>query len=71
MARTVQDDVDKVLLVGGSTNVLRIRKLLKDYFGEEKLCLKLSGEEAVARGAATLAAILSRDSSAFLVCTTL
>ena len=36
-ARVTKDDIDIVLLVGGSTRILFIQERLKEYFGNEKI----------------------------------
>lgn len=45
-------DIDDVLLVGGSTSVPLIRKLLGEAFGKDKLRMHVNPMECVARGAA-------------------
>lgn len=54
-----KDDIDDVVLVGGSTRVPKIRQLLSDYFGGKALCSSINPDEAVAYGAAVQAAVLS------------
>lgn len=51
--------VDEIVLVGGSTRVPKIRKLLSDFFGGKKLNESVHPDEAVAYGAAIQAAILT------------
>ena len=52
-------DVHEVVLVGGSTRIPKVQKLLSDYFGGKELCRSINPDEAVAYGAAVQAAILS------------
>jgi L1 cell adhesion molecule like protein len=51
-------DIDKVVLVGGSTRIPKIRSLLADMFGAEKINESVNPDEAVAYGAAVHAAML-------------
>lgn len=51
-------EVDEVVLVGGSTRMAYVRKMLRDHFDQEPNC-DVSPEEAVAHGTAIQAAILT------------
>ena len=51
--------VDEVVLVGGSTRIPKIQKLLSDFFNGKKLEKSINPDEAVAYGAAVQAGILS------------
>ncbi|KAI7277441.1 Heat shock protein SSB1 [Hortaea werneckii EXF-2000] len=51
--------VDDIVLVGGSTRIPRIQKLLSDFFNGKKLEKSINPDEAVAYGAAVQAGILS------------
>jgi heat shock 70kDa protein 1/2/6/8 len=51
--------VDEIVLVGGSTRIPRIQKLLTDFFNGKKLEKSINPDEAVAYGAAVQAGILS------------
>ena len=51
--------IHEVVLVGGSTRVPKIQKLLKDFFNGKELNGSINPDEAVAYGAAVQAAILS------------
>uniref|UniRef100_A0AC34GVG0 Heat shock protein 70 n=1 Tax=Panagrolaimus sp. ES5 TaxID=591445 RepID=A0AC34GVG0_9BILA len=51
--------IDEIVLVGGSTRVPKIQKLLKEFFHGKELNLSINPDEAVAYGAAVQAAILS------------
>ncbi|UMM10446.1 hypothetical protein L5515_000217 [Caenorhabditis briggsae] len=51
--------IDEVVLVGGSTRVPKIQKLLKDFFNGKELNCSINPDEAVAFGAAVQAAVLS------------
>jgi len=54
-------DVDEIILVGGSTRIPKIQKMLSDFFNGKELCKSLNPDEAVAIGATVQAAILSGD----------
>ncbi|KAL9051350.1 MAG: hypothetical protein Q9206_004739, partial [Seirophora lacunosa] len=51
--------IDDIVLVGGSTRIPRIQKLLSDFFDGKKLEKSINPDEAVAYGAAVQAGILS------------
>ncbi len=56
------DEVDNVVLVGGSTRALRVREKVADYFGREPLC-HLDPDQVVALGAAIQAEVLIGNKS--------
>ena len=56
-----KSEIDEVVLVGGSTRIPKIRKLLQDFFNSKELCNSLNPDEAVAYGAAIQAAVLNGD----------
>ena len=56
--------VHDVVLVGGSTRIPKIQKLLQDFFNGKELNKSINPDEAVAYGAAVQAAVLTRDDSA-------
>lgn len=60
-----KNNIDDIILVGGSTRIPKIQKLLSDYFNGKELCKSLNPDEAVAIGATIQAAILtgSKDES--------
>lgn len=51
-------DVDRIVLVGGSTRIPKIQSMLSEYFGKP-VYTNIDPDEAVAKGAAIQAAILS------------
>lgn len=57
-AKMDKKDVHDVVLVGGSTRIPKVQKLLSDFFGGKDLCRSINPDEAVAYGAAVQAAIL-------------
>ncbi|KAF8402895.1 hypothetical protein HHK36_010987 [Tetracentron sinense] len=60
-AKMDKRSVHDVVLVGGSTRIPKVRQLLQDLFNVKKLCESINPDEAVAHGAAVLAAILSGE----------
>ncbi|OCH88948.1 heat shock protein 70, partial [Obba rivulosa] len=59
-ANLKKEDVDEVVLVGGSTRIPKVQQLLKEYFGKEP-SKGINPDEAVAYGAAVQGGILSGD----------
>jgi len=57
-AETVTDEIDQVLLVGGSTRIPAVWELVADYVGLEPH-MSINPEEAVALGASVQAAIIA------------
>ena len=53
----------ELVLVGGSTRIPRIVKLVSDFFNGKESNKSINPDEAVAYGAAVQAAILSGDTS--------
>ncbi|KAM7224331.1 78 kDa glucose-regulated protein [Rhypophila decipiens] len=53
------EDVDDVVLVGGSTRIPKIVRLVEEFFGGKKSNTGINPDEAVAHGAALQAAILA------------
>ncbi|XP_022662585.1 heat shock cognate 71 kDa protein-like [Varroa jacobsoni] len=62
-AKMDKASVHDIVLVGGSTRIPRIQKLLQDFFNGKELNKSINPDEAVAYGAAVQAAILSGDTS--------
>lgn len=58
-AKLSKDNVDEIVLVGGTTRIPKIQELLSKYFNGKNLCKSVNPDEAVAYGAAVQAAILS------------
>ena len=58
-----KNDVHEIVLVGGSTRIPKIQKLLQDFFNGKELNKSINPDEAVAYGAAVQGAILSGDKS--------
>ncbi|KAL4089408.1 hypothetical protein QTP88_024449 [Uroleucon formosanum] len=62
-AKMDKSSIHDVVLVGGSTRIPKIQKMLQDFFCGKSLNLSINPDEAVAYGAAVQAAILSGDTS--------
>jgi len=62
-AKMDKSDIHEIVLVGGSTRIPKIQKLLQDFFSGKELNKSINPDEAVAYGAAVQAAILSGDKS--------
>merc|ERR1712038_1652950 len=56
-------EIHEVVLVGGSTRIPKIQKLVKDFFNGQEPNRGINPDEAVAYGASVQAAILGGDSS--------
>ena len=54
-----KNDVDDIVLVGGSSRIPRVQQLLREFFGGKELCQSINPDEAVAYGAAVQGAVLS------------
>lgn len=59
-----KNEVDEIILVGGSTRIPKVQKMLEEYFNGKKLNREINPDEAVAYGAAVQGGILSGDAAA-------
>jgi len=62
-AKISKSSVDEVVLVGGSTRIPKVQKLLSDFFEGKQLEKSINPDEAVAYGAAVQGAILTGQST--------
>ncbi|XP_015830556.3 LOW QUALITY PROTEIN: heat shock cognate 71 kDa protein [Nothobranchius furzeri] len=62
-AKMDKSQIHDIVLVGGSTRIPKIQKLLQDFFNGRDLNKSINPDEAVAYGAAVQAAILAGDKS--------
>jgi len=62
-AKMDKSSIDDLVLVGGSTRIPKVQKLLSDFFNGKELNKSINPDEAVAYGAAVQAAILTGDNS--------
>ncbi|KAJ0453479.1 putative Heat shock protein 70 family [Helianthus annuus] len=51
--------IEQVILVGGSTRIPKVQHMLRDFFDDRELCKSVNPDEAVAYGAAVMAAKVS------------
>ncbi|GIX88131.1 heat shock protein 70 A1 [Caerostris extrusa] len=58
-AKLDKSSIHDVVLVGGSTRIPKIQKMLRDFFNGKELCMSINPDEAVAYGAAVQAAVLT------------
>jgi len=58
-----KSNVHEIVLVGGSTRIPKVQKLVSDFFNGKEPNKSINPDEAVAYGAAVQAAILSGDTS--------
>ena len=58
-----KSQIHEIVLVGGSTRIPKVQKLLQDLFNGKELYKSINPDEAAACGAAVLAAILTGDKS--------
>ncbi|CAG9559518.1 unnamed protein product [Danaus chrysippus] len=62
-AKMDKSQIHDIVLVGGSTRIPKVQKLLQDFFNGKELNKSINPDEAVAYGAAVQAAILHGDKS--------
>lgn len=62
-AKLDKSQLDEIVLVGGSTRIPKIQKLVSDFFNGKEPNKSINPDEAVAYGAAVQAAILTGDTS--------
>merc|ERR1712110_639338 len=62
-AKLDKSSIHDIVLVGGSTRIPKVQKLLQDFFNGKELNKSINPDEAVAYGAAVQAAILVGDTS--------
>ena len=62
-AKIDKSQIDEIVLVGGSTRIPKVQKLVSDFFNGKEPNKSINPDEAVAYGAAVQAAILTGDTS--------
>lgn len=60
-ARMSKADIHDIILIGGSTRVPKIQKMLSEFFDGKPLTTSINPDEAVAHGAAIQAAVLNGE----------
>jgi heat shock protein 5 len=58
-----KSEIDEIVLVGGSTRIPKVQRLIKDFFNGKEPNMGINPDEAVAYGAAVQAGILSGEGS--------
>jgi len=61
LAKLNVDDIKYIVLIGGSTRIPYIKKMLKNKFKNSKLCSSINPDEAVSIGAAIQGAIITQQ----------
>ncbi|ODV94245.1 hypothetical protein PACTADRAFT_51118 [Pachysolen tannophilus NRRL Y-2460] len=59
-----KEDIDDIVLVGGSTRIPKVQELLESFFNNKKASKGINPDEAVAYGAAVQAGVLSGEEGA-------
>src|SRR5271168_1774594 len=60
-AKVKKEEVDDIVLVGGSTRIPKVQALIEEYFGGKKASKGINPDEAVAYGAAVQGGVLSGE----------
>ncbi|GKT46451.1 endoplasmic reticulum chaperone BiP [Colletotrichum spaethianum] len=60
-AKVKKEDIDDIVLVGGSTRIPKVVNLIEEYFGGKKASKGINPDEAVAYGAAVQAGVLAGE----------
>lgn len=63
-AELKREDIDQVVLVGGSTRISKIQQILRDFLIGKELSKTIDADTVVAHGAAVHAAIIHGNASA-------
>ena len=56
-----QEEINEIVLVGGSTRIPKVQQMIKDYFNGKEPNKGVNPDEAVAYGAAVQGGILSGE----------
>lgn len=60
-AKKSKQEIDDVILVGGSTRVPKIQQIVSEFFDGKPLCTSINADESIAYGASVQAALLNKD----------
>ena len=60
-AQMKKDDIDDVILIGGSSRIPKIQEIVKEFFNRKELCKNIHPDEAVALGAAIQATLYNDE----------
>ena len=58
-ADLTKNEIDEIVLVGGSTRIPKVQQLVKEFFNGKEPSRGINPDEAVAYGAAVQAGVLS------------
>lgn len=58
-AKVKKNEIDDIVLVGGSTRIPKVQAMLEEFFGGKKVSKNINPDEAVAFGAAVQGGVLS------------
>ena len=58
-AKMNKNQIEDIILIGGSTRIPKIQSMIQEYFGGKNLNLELNYKEAIATGAAIQAAVMT------------
>ena len=58
-AKVKKNEINDIVLVGGSTRIPKVRAMLEEFFGGKKVSQNINPDEAVAFGAAVQGGVLS------------
>ena len=58
-AKVKKNEINDIVLVGGSTRIPKVRSMLEEFFGGKKVSQNINPDEAVAYGAAVQGGVLS------------
>ncbi len=58
-ASLTKNDIDDIVLVGGSSRIPKLQEMIKNYFNGKELCKNIDVDEAIAYGAAYQAAVVN------------
>ena len=61
LGRFLQEEINEIVLVGGSTRIPKVQQMIKDYFNGKEPNKGVNPDEAVAYGAAVQGGILSGE----------
>lgn len=64
-----KEEVQEIVLVGGSTRIPKVQSLLKDFFNGKEPSRGINPDEAVAYGAAVQAGVISGEEGMLCSCT--
>ena len=63
-ASLTKNDIDDIVLVGGSSRIPKIQEMIQKYFDGKELCKNINPEEVIAYGAAYQAAVVDANENA-------